>query len=169
MTEKLTIKEIMGQIQENWPRAMGPETPVILGVIRLNDIIAEGTNRIVGEYGLTQSSFEVLMTLRAQPLPRQLTPTGLYQALLISSGGMTKVLKQLEQDGLVRRIAHETDQRSRYVQLTEAGERMAEQAFDAVTAFESAVLTKALSRDQITHLGETLLQALDPLERERGA
>ena len=166
MTEKLTISEVMGQIEQNWPRAMGPETPVILGIIRLNDIVAEGTSRTVAEFGLSVSAFEVLMTLRAQPRPRQLTPTELYRALLITSGGMTKVLKQLEQVGLVRRVAHETDQRSRYVQLTGPGEEMAEKVFDAVTAFESRVLARALTPDQIEHLGSTLLQALDHLERE---
>ena len=41
--------------------------------------------------------------LRSVPSPYELTPTELYDAVLLSSGGMTKVLRRLETRGLVSR------------------------------------------------------------------
>lgn len=164
MADRLSLEEILAQIQQNWPEAGAPETTVMLGVIRLRDIVMDATRQLAADFGLTQAGFEVLTTLRAQPEPRRLTPTELYRAILITSGGMTKVLKQLEQEGLITREDDPDDGRSRVVVLTEAGVQKVEAAMAAVSQQDKSLLDGALSADQITRLGDALLQTVKRLE-----
>lgn len=164
MSEKITISDMLDKMKENWCETATPETVVMLGLIRLNDIVIESTSKVIGDYGLTQAAFEVLVTLRSLPEPRQLTPTELYRSILITSGGMTKVLKQLEKDGMVVRLINDHDQRSKLVKLTNAGAQCAECSMKAVKNNDKKMLSKALSPSQISQLGDTLLHALKNLE-----
>jgi DNA-binding MarR family transcriptional regulator len=164
MAGKSTVSDILERMQENWHEVAVPETRVMLGLIRLNDIVLESTNRIIANYGLTQAAFEVLVTLRSLPEPRQLTPTELYRSILITSGGMTKVLKQLETEGLIARSINTEDQRSKLVRLTTSGAKCAERSMAAVSENDREILSKALSPAQISDLGNTLLHALNNLE-----
>ena len=93
-----------------------------------------------------------------------MTPTELYGAVLITSGGMTKVLKQLEADGSVERSDNPKDQRSRFVRLTAAGAERAEAVMAAVAEHDRMTLSRAMSEDQIGQLGDVLLGALRRLE-----
>lgn len=161
---KLSVAGILAESAENWPEFDRPETRVMLGIIRLNDIVYESTRSLVAEFGLTPGAFEALMTLRGQPAPWQMTPSVLYQSILMSSGGMTKVLKQLEADGLVDRIDNPEDQRSRFVRLTPAGKILAEQVMEAVAGHDRELLTGSLSDQQIEQLGKVLLKTLSKLE-----
>jgi len=161
---KYTIAQVLQQFAENWPEAAGPETEVMLGLMRLNDIVIESTNRMVAGFGLTPAGFEVLMTLRAQPAPRRMTPTELYRAISITSGGMTKVLGQLEESGLILRLDNAEDARSRHVQLTAAGAAHIERVMQAVGDHDRAILSSALSRAQVKQLARMLLDTLDRLE-----
>jgi len=164
METKQSVSEILANIRQNWPEWDTPETAVMLGIIRLNDLVKERNIRILNGFGLTQAGFEALVTLRAQPKPRRMTPTDLYQAILITSGGMTKVLKQLEEEGDIVREDHSSDKRSRYVRLTPAGEKRAEAVMMAVSEDEKRALHDALSDQQIAQLGKVLLRTLEKLE-----
>lgn len=161
---KLSVAGILAESAENWPEFDRPETRVMLGIIRLNDIVYESTRSLLAEFGLTPGAFETLMTLRGQPAPWQMTPSALYQSILMSSGGMTKVLKQLEADGLVDRVDNPEDQRSRFVRLTPAGKILAEQVMEAVAGHDRELLTGSLSDQQIEQLGKVLLKTLSKLE-----
>jgi len=166
MAGKSTASDILERMQENWHEAATTETGVILGLIRLNDIVLERTAKIIAEFGLTQAAFEVLVTLRSLPEPRQLTPTRLYRSILITSGGMTKVLKKLEKDGLIERLINKDDQRSKLVKLTTAGVQCAERSMESVSANDKKILSQALSTSQVSQLRNILLNALDSLEAE---
>src|SRR5689334_9369222 len=52
-------------------------------------------------YGLQPGEFDVLATLRRSGAPFVLTPTDLYEATMMSSGGMTSRIDRLEKAGLV--------------------------------------------------------------------
>ncbi|RXJ96320.1 MarR family transcriptional regulator [Malaciobacter molluscorum] len=56
------------------------------------------------------------------PFKKTLTPTDLYAATVFSSGGMTKVLKKLEDKKLISRCACPNDKRSLLVSLEKEGE-----------------------------------------------
>ena len=118
----------------------------------------------MSRFSLTPVSFEVLTTLRAMPHPRQLTPTELYRTTLITSGGMTKVLKNLEDRQLIDRIASDQDGRSRFVRLLPAGADLIEKAMTAVMEGDQDLMSRSLSEDQRNNLRTILLEALERLE-----
>ncbi|HEY5714845.1 MAG TPA: MarR family transcriptional regulator, partial [Psychromonas sp.] len=50
-----------------------------------------------------------------------LSPTEIYNSMLFSSGGLTKVLNRVTKAGLVERIDNPEDKRSKLVKLTDTG------------------------------------------------
>ncbi len=145
MENKYSVATLLNRMEANWPEAATPETEVALSLIRLHDILQEKTKEILHQSDLTIAGFEVLATLRALPEPRQLTPTELYKSILISSGGMTKILKHLETKGWIERIENLEDGRSKIVKLTEMGKQVTESAMEKVAASDRAVFNQGFS------------------------
>ena len=83
-----------------------------------------------------------------RPTPRQLTPTALYRSLLLSSGGLTKILHRLEAKGWIDRPANPADGRSLLVRLTRKGKAQVEQVVDAVVAHEEGCLSPLSTTEQ---------------------
>ena len=70
---------------------------------------------IKDKYGLNHSEIDVLISLYFNNKTQ--TPTELYESTIFSSGGMTKVLKKLEQDKYISRSPDKNDKRSMLVIL----------------------------------------------------
>lgn len=102
--------------------------------------------------GLAPAEFDVLATLRNAPAPHELTPTQLQDSLLITSGGLTKVMLQLETRNLVIRSRHQTDQRVKPIKLTPAGKRLVEKAMRELAATSSAWVRGILEANEISLL-----------------
>jgi DNA-binding MarR family transcriptional regulator len=164
MENKHTIEELRRRIRQHWPETATPETEFILGLIRLNDVIASRTNEITGGFGLTPAGFETLVTLRSLPEPRQLTPNELQKSILVTSGGMTKVLHQLEANGWIERTSHGQDKRSKLVKLTASGKARIEDCMTAVQRGDRNLLTQSLSDKEISKLRDLILLALEKIE-----
>ncbi|MFS4580444.1 MarR family winged helix-turn-helix transcriptional regulator [Phaeobacter sp. C3_T13_0] len=71
--------------------------------------------------GLNASSFDVLATLRRSNSDEGLSPNGLLNATMVTSGTMTNRIDQLQKSGLVIRVANPKDKRSCFVKLTQSG------------------------------------------------
>ena len=76
------------------------------------------------QYDLLHSHVDVLASLYFDDKP--LSPTDLYDATIFSSGGMTKVLKKLEERNLIKREASSNDKRSMLISLTKEGKDLIE-------------------------------------------
>lgn len=76
---------------------------------------------LYARYGLQQGEFDALATLRRSGVPEGLTPTALFEAAMMSSGGMTARIDRLEKAELVERRPHPTDRRATLVRLTDKG------------------------------------------------
>ena len=76
------------------------------------------------QYDLLHSHIDVLASLYFDDKP--LSPTDLYDATIFSSGGMTKVLKKLEEKNLIKREASSNDKRSMLISLTIQGRELIE-------------------------------------------
>lgn len=76
------------------------------------------------QYDLLHSHIDVLVSLYFDDKP--LSPTDLYDATIFSSGGMTKVLKKLEERNLIKREASSSDKRSMLISLTIQGRELIE-------------------------------------------
>jgi DNA-binding MarR family transcriptional regulator len=164
MRNKITAQQVLDRMSRHWPEAVTPTTELMMRVYRLNDLVLENARRETSRYGLTFTEFEVLLGLRSASPPHELSPTELYSAVLISSGGLTKILHKLEAHGLICRIEHETDGRSKLVRLTEAGRNLAAKAMAGVLESDRKLLTSGLSsseRQQLTLLLSRLLHAIE--------
>ena len=91
-------------------------------------------------FGLQGGEFDVIATLRRAGPPYALTPTQLYEAAMMSSGGMTARLDRLEKSGLIRRSPNPEDRRGTLVSLTDAGHALIEKALPAHAANELRLL-----------------------------
>jgi DNA-binding MarR family transcriptional regulator len=92
---------------------------------RLNEasqlVVRERQTPLFARYGLQHGEFDALATLRRSGAPEGLTPTALFEAAMMSSGGMTARIDRLEKAGLVERRPHPTDRRATLVRLTDKG------------------------------------------------
>src|SRR6202022_348611 len=159
------------QRKNRWPGSRRPgrrrlrsTVEVILRIYRLNDLARANTRRQTSRHGLSLTDTDVLAALRSAPPPHELSPTELYTAVLISSGGLTKVLHSLEHRGLIRRVADDKDRRSRRVRLTPAGRALAERAVAAVQASGDDLISRALSTGEMARLADLLRKLLLAVE-----
>ena len=119
---------------------------------------------LAASHGLSLAEFEVLVTLRGVPPPNELMPTDLYSAVLMSSGGLTKVLHGLEKRGLVTRAEGKSDRRSKPVRLTAKGRALAERAMADVLASARKQIMSGLSKSEVERLTGLLHKLLAALE-----
>ena len=140
MTMTDTIEETVERMRRNWPEASADQAGRVMTLTRNARLIQDAAQAALQAFGLTRSEFELLAALRSHALPHRLTPSDLYDAMLMSSGGMTKLLKGVEARGLVSRPAGEGDRRSRPIELTPAGRDLVERAMPAVQAAEAPLL-----------------------------
>ncbi|MFD7831761.1 MarR family winged helix-turn-helix transcriptional regulator [Kitasatospora sp. NPDC059803] len=107
---------------------------------RLYRLMDAELNRTFGEHGLDAASFDVLATLKRSGPPYRLTPTGLMQSAMVTSGAITQRLDRLEARGLVTRTQSDQDGRSRVVGLTPEGHALIDSALPDHLATERLLL-----------------------------
>ncbi|WP_456268833.1 MarR family transcriptional regulator [Kushneria sp. AK178] len=134
------------------------------------------TTRIVGRsflepffraHELQAGEFDVLATLRRAGAPYALGPTQLYEALMISSGGMTNRLDRLEKQGLIERHPNPEDRRGTLVQLTSRGKEIIDKMVPEHIDNESLALS-GLTREEQEQLNALLGKLLEHLENHEG-
>jgi len=113
-------------------------------------VMREHMNPLFAEAGLQSGEFDVLATLRRSGEPYMLSPTRLYEATMISSGGMTDRLDRLERAGLVERRPDPRDRRGKLIALTEAGRRVIDEAIGRHVANEERLLATLTQAEQET-------------------
>ena len=82
-------------------------------------LLDDGDRRVLSRFNLSNSQYNVLNLLDAQHGQRLTT---LSDRLLCARSTITRIIDQLEQDGLVRRIDDADDRRAQRVVLTTEGE-----------------------------------------------
>ena len=108
----------------------GPMAPLIR-LARLGILIESFQQEVLEPFELAPSDYSVLAALRRQGKPYSQNPSQLYTRLQRSSGGMTKILKRLEQRGLVLRADNPDDGRGSVISLTRRGLSVQDRAFNA--------------------------------------
>jgi glycine/D-amino acid oxidase-like deaminating enzyme/DNA-binding MarR family transcriptional regulator len=136
---------------------------VIARISRLCRILEREVESVYPEFGLNRALFGVLAALRRAGPPYQLSPTDLYNSLLITSGAVTNRLERLTAAGLVRRVPDPDDGRSLLVALTPKGRRLIDRVVALHYERERELLTSLSPRDRET-LSEELRRLLLGLE-----
>lgn len=141
--------------KEYWPETYDALLMPLIGALhRAHENHRKQADAVLGKYSLTPAEFDVLATLRRSAPPYALTPTEIQQGLFITSGGLTKVLQQLEAKGLVVRSTSVADRRSKPVQLSSA--LPIETVMNELTAAIKGRLNDALSEAEIAQLTSLL-------------
>jgi DNA-binding MarR family transcriptional regulator len=101
---------------------------------RLSKHLERALQETFSDFDLNFGEFDVLATLRRSGQPYQLTPTELFNTMMVSSGTMTHRIDRLEQAGLVRRTPDPNDRRGTLILLTNKGFNLIEKAVEAHVA-----------------------------------
>ncbi len=140
----------------------------VLMLFRSRNQLWDNDHKIVNEYGLTWAQFNTLAALRQAPFPHRMVPTELYDAVQVTSGGLTKVLTGLEDQGHLIRISNSSDHRSKYAQLTIKGRELIEKIAQQLALANSATFNLALSADEQVQLAELMKKLCAALDRGAG-
>lgn len=112
------------------------------------------------KFNITNSELDVLASLKMSGDENFiLSPTKLYERLLFSSGGMTKVLKKLEEKDFIIRIDNKDDKRSKLVQMTSLGCDILDKTLKAVILEENQIFAN-LSEDERVLFKNLLVKTL---------
>jgi DNA-binding MarR family transcriptional regulator len=135
-------------------------------LVRISEELARIGGAALEPFDLDIGEFDVLATLMRVGPPHRLSPTALFQALLVSSSGMTKRVDRLEARHLVRREDDPGDRRSRLVVLTVDGIRLSTAAVRAHAAACTAAIEQ-VDAGTLTRLRADLAELLETMERAR--
>ncbi len=118
--------------------------------------------------GLDRGGFDVLATLRRGGPPYRLTPTRLYDELVLTSGAVTHRIDALERAGLVERLPDRTDRRSTLVGLTANGATVIDRAMATHMQCEQAMIASlpAADRQALADLLRKLLPGIEARHRK---
>ncbi|WP_233490616.1 MarR family winged helix-turn-helix transcriptional regulator [Paracoccus sediminilitoris] len=160
MERHMPEKDRAAKAAASWRRErpdLDVEAMEIIG--RLNELSALITRDHLqpgfDRFGLQGGEFDVLATLRRAGAPYRLTPTALYEATMLSSGGMTARLDRLQARDLIRREPNPDDRRGTLVGLTEAGLALIDRAIGPHAENETRLLS-ALTGDERAQLNGLL-------------
>ena len=95
--------------------------PLFLNLERARKMAHHNARKVWDRHGLTPSEFDVLAVLRNVEAPHELTPGQIQDLVLLTSGGLTKVIHLLEEKGFVERFVARDDNRVKPVRLTATG------------------------------------------------
>lgn len=139
--------------RQYWPESFNPQTfPLRLFLLQAQLINDERMSRVLAANGLSLVEFSALASLRRTPPPHVLTPSEMQQSMLISSGGLTKVLAQLEAKGLVARPEHDGDRRVKPVALTADALPLLDKLMADLRTEVDGWLARALTGDEMEQL-----------------
>ncbi len=161
-----TGKDIVGQIKAHWSEVSTPAHETAIYLYRVRDMSFVRSCETLTNFDLSVSEFDILATLRRSPKPYILTPSELQRSLLITSGGLTKLLYQLEEDGLISRSMHAKDKRSKLVHLSTQGKQKVELAMAAIQQTLKSWINEAFSEQELEQLQYLLSKAAAVHERE---
>jgi DNA-binding MarR family transcriptional regulator len=136
-----------------------PIKPAVRAWTRLLRAYALTTRQLSAElqeaHGLTINDFEALLVLSNAEGGR-LKRVDLARNLLLTPSGITRLLRGLEDAGLVERASCASDLRVTYAQITDAGREKLETASSAHIASICALLDEHFERDELDTLAEIL-------------
>ena len=144
-------------------RATSAMSPLIR-LSRLGLLLDAFQQDILQPFDLAPSDYAVLSSLNNAGPPYSMKPTQLYARVRRSSGGMTKILRRLETDGLVTRTPDPEDGRASFVVLTAKGRALHDRV-DRALSDAAARLLSPLEPRRHQIANDALEMLLDAFER----
>lgn len=135
MKEQTTTSDLdsVDLIVEQWKSARPDIDCSSMGIVgrlkKTHHLWAGKMTTLFKAHNMSDIEFDIMATLRRSQEP--ITPTTLYQTLMLSSGAMSTRLEKLVEKKLIYRLASPHDRRSCKVALTEKGQAMIDTALEA--------------------------------------
>ncbi len=123
-------------------------------------LLDDGDRRILRPFGLNLTQYRVLSFLDSKEGHRLTT---LSDRLLRAKSTITRIVDQLEIDGLVRRLSDAEDRRAQRVVLTDAGVDLRDRVHAAHEQMVAYRIDQALSTDEQAQFQELLAKFHDSL------
>jgi DNA-binding MarR family transcriptional regulator len=157
------------------PSATTPKTSVAIEafvrLVRANAAVTRQLSaQLSAEHGLNLSAYEALLRLARAPESR-LRRVDLANGLLLTAGGVTRLLDGLEREGFVAREECSRDRRITYAVLTPAGSAKLRKASKSHTRQIRELLDGSYDEDELVQLVALLnrLPGVDPTTARLGA
>lgn len=133
-------------------------------ILRIEFLFRARVRQTAAKHGIDLGGLDVLATLRRSGSPYQMTPTRLYQELVLTSGAMTHRMDALESAGLLERQSDPEDRRSMMACLTPKGRQVTDKAMvDHMTS--EAEVEACLSVKERQQLAQLLKKILLKMEK----
>src|SRR6201987_338386 len=132
---------------------------VVGRLLHLREVFLKSVNRTLAKHRLKYPAYAVLATLRVEGAPYRMSPKALLDSLILTSGGLSNLLRKLEKAGQILRLADDTDGRGGSGELRELGRRFVEPAMRDHAETERRLIS-ALSRDEQTAVAEALARMM---------
>jgi DNA-binding MarR family transcriptional regulator len=155
--EKIYLDNFYDNVtEENRVMALG----VPLALLR-KYIFNKNNQALQAKYDLTLSEGDVLFSLYFND--KVLSPTNLYKATILTSGGMTKILKKLQDKKLISRVASNKDKRSMLVNIEPKGEQLIESSLKDIIEMNNKVFSvlEEEEKNTLEHLLKKLVYSLN--------
>ncbi len=157
------IDDLSTAWEREYPELDTAVFPPMVRLARLSVLIEGFQQKVLAPFGLSAGDYGVVAALRRAGPPYQLKPSKLYSRLHRSSGGMTKILKRLEERGLVERASDPDDGRGSVVSLTDAGSELHDQVFRAYLDSTQDLL-EAMTETELKDTDRVLMRLLELFE-----
>ncbi|WP_367649036.1 MarR family winged helix-turn-helix transcriptional regulator [Aeromicrobium stalagmiti] len=124
-----------------WDRHIGESRSMRLAtsIMRVQQLISSELDAALKPFGITFARYEVLQLISFSSAGR-LPLSKIGERLMVHPTSVTNAMDRLESQGLVRRVADETDRRRTFAELTDEGERVLAQSTAAVMDIDFAVV-----------------------------
>jgi DNA-binding MarR family transcriptional regulator len=150
------------------PSAVTPGTSTAIEafvrLVRANAAVTRHLSaQLSADHGLNLSAYEALLQLAKAP-ESKLRRVDLANGLLLTAGGVTRLLDGLERDGFVAREECSSDRRSTYAVLTETGRAKLREATESHTRQIRELLGGSYDEEELAQLVALLnrLPGVDP-------
>ena len=163
MTSQEVKLDQVDRIVSQWERER-PDLDVspveIFGrIARVDMLLGKFVNDFLVQHNLTLGLFDVLTALRRSGQPYKLKPSDLADMTMLTSGGITGRLDQLEELGFVERTSDVQDRRVIFAQLTQEGLSLIDTVIEGHFSREAEVLEEIDKSDRFELAG--LLRKLE--------
>lgn len=100
------------------------------------------SNEFLKQFDLTTAQFDVLMQIS---LFEPVTQSELAKKVTVTQGGISRMLARLEREQLIMK---EQDWKMKFISLTEKGNVLLNNAFDAQLAFQTSFFDESLTKEE---------------------
>ena len=117
-------------------------------VLHLGEIFMNAMNVNMEKFGVPYTQYAIIGTLRSVGKPYRMSPTELQNTMMITSGGVSNLLRKVENRGFIRRLSDPKDGRGVIVELTEAGFELSEETMRAQAELERELVGVLSAEEQ---------------------